>query len=204
MYFDIGANLGNWSKANIKNCNKIIAIEASHNTFSKLTINVNSYKNIECLNYAVCNSHEEFITFYDSNVDTISTINEDWLNSENSRFYKLTDYKKIQCKTIKLDNLIEKYGIPELIKIDVEGGEFEVVKSLSKKVNQICFEWASETNNITFDCINYLIHLGYTDFAIQMEDNYTYRPSNYNTSEDIINILKNTTPKKEWGMIWVK
>ena len=204
MYFDIGANVGNWSKSNINNCRKIIAIEASPNTFSRLTRNVQSNKNIECLNYAVCNSNDEFITFYDSNADTISTINEDWLNSENSRFYKLTDYQKIQCKTIKLDSLIEKYGLPELIKIDVEGGEFEVVKSLSKKVNQICFEWASETNNITLDCIEYLTNLGYTDFAIQMEDNYTYRPSNYTTPEEIINILKNTTPKKEWGMIWVK
>jgi FkbM family methyltransferase len=204
MYFDIGANVGKWSIANINNCNKIIAIEASPKTFSKLINNVKSYNNVECLNFAVCNSDDKFISFFDSNADTISSLNEQWLNSPSSRFYQYTNYKKIDCETIKLDSLINKYGVPELIKIDVEGGEFEVIKSLTKKANYICFEWASETNDITIDCINHLINLGYENFAIQFEDNYLYRPSEYTTSNSVINILNLTTPKKEWGMIWVK
>lgn len=204
MYFDIGANVGKWSIANIHNCSKIIAIEASPTTFNKLMNNIKLHNNIECLNLAVSNSDEQFVSFFESNTDTISTLNEEWLNSPSSRFYRLSNYNKINCKTIKLDSLIDEYGFPELIKIDVEGGEFEVIKSLTKKVNNICFEWASETNDITLNCINYLIELGYENFAIQFEDNYVYRPIVYTTSTEIINILNSTTPKKEWGMIWVK
>lgn len=36
MYFDIGANIGDWALANINNCNKIIAVEASPSTYIKL------------------------------------------------------------------------------------------------------------------------------------------------------------------------
>ena len=33
---DIGANIGKWSLSNVNSCEKIIAIEASPNTFKRL------------------------------------------------------------------------------------------------------------------------------------------------------------------------
>jgi len=204
MFFDIGANIGKWSLANINNCEKIIAIEASPNTYNKLVENVKNKPNIICLNYAVCNSDENFINFYESNADTISTLNKDWLASESSRFYKHANYTMITCKTIKIDELINQYGIPELLKMDVECGEYLCLTSLTKKINTICFEWASETNDITFKCLEHLEMLGYTEFALQFEDNYTYRPENYEELINIKNKLHKTTPKLEWGMIWAK
>lgn len=204
MFFDIGANIGKWSLANIDRCDKIISLEASPTTFDKLLQNIKHNEKITCLNYAVCNSNEEYITFYNSNADTLSTINKDWLDSEKSRFCKQYTYNEIKCKTISIDKLIKNYGIPELIKVDVEGGEFDCISSLTQKVKQLCFEWASETNDITFKCLDYLVNLGYTEFAIQFEDNYTYRPEIYEDVNKIKEQLMRTTPKLEWGMIWVK
>ena len=40
MFFDIGANVGLWAKANIQFTDKIIAVEASPITFRKLVNNV--------------------------------------------------------------------------------------------------------------------------------------------------------------------
>jgi FkbM family methyltransferase len=204
MFFDIGSNIGKWSLENLNNCTKIIAIEASPNTFNKLINNTKNTNKIICLNYAVCNSEKEFIEFYNCSADTLSTINKDWLDSEISRFYKQFNYNIINCKTITIDKLIQEYGIPELIKIDVEGGEFECLSSLTQKVNNLCFEWASETNDITFKCLDYLKTLGYNEFSIQFEDNYTYRPQIYRNITIVKEHLDRTTPKKEWGMIWAK
>lgn len=204
MFFDIGSNIGNWSLSNVNNCDKIISVEASPNTFQKLNDNVKNNNKIIALNYAVCNSNKEFIEFYNCSADTLSTINKDWLDSEKSRFYKQYNYSVITCKTITIDKLIQEYGVPELIKIDVEGGEFECLSSLTQKVNNICFEWASETNDITFKCIDYLENLGYTEFAIQFLDDYTYRPNFYGDITFVKDNLNKTTPKKEWGMIWAK
>lgn len=204
MYFDIGTNIGKWAFANINDCEKIIAVEASPNTFRKLVSNINNHPKIICLNYAVCDSKDEYITFYNSDADTISTLNKDWLTSPNSRFYNHSNYNEIKCKTISLDKLIEIYGVPELVKIDVEGGEFETIKSLSQKINNLCFEWASETNEITIKCLEYLQTLGFSKFAIQYQDEYTYRPEIYTNVEDVKNLLNKTTPKMEWGMIWAK
>jgi FkbM family methyltransferase len=204
MFFDIGSNIGKWSLENIKYCDKIISIEASPLTFIKLVNNCKN-DNIILLNYAVCNNNGNDIIFYQADCDTISTINKDWLTHESSRFYN-NKYKEITCKTITIDKLIEQYGLPDLIKIDTEGGEYECIASLTQKVKLLCFEWASETNSISFKCIDYLFNLGYTQYYIQNEDNYVFRPQD-NDFYDIHTIktkLSNTIPKHDWGMIWCK
>jgi FkbM family methyltransferase len=205
MYFDIGSNIGKWSLSNINNCDKIIAVEASPITFIKLVENCKYNFKIECINYAVCDNNGNDIVFYHADADTISTINKDWLVSENSRFHN-SSFREILCKTITIDDLIKKYGEPELIKVDVEGGEYECIKSLKTKVKNICFEWASETNDITFKCLHYLKNIGFEKFYIQYEDNYVFRPSTeqYKNVDLIFEELNKTTPKNEWGMIWCK
>lgn len=203
MIFDIGANIGKWTLENINSDDKFICIEASPSTFNKLFSNLGNNQKVTLLNYAICDNNGEDIKFYDCDCNTLSTLNKGWLTDETSRFYNY-GYKEIFVKTLSIDDLIEKYGIPKLIKIDTEGGEFECLKSLSMKVEDLCFEWASETNDITFKCLDYLINLGYTEFAIQIEDNYTYRPQVYQNVNIVKNFLTKTTPKQEWGMIWVK
>jgi FkbM family methyltransferase len=205
MYFDIGSNIGLWSLANMDKCNKIVAVEASPMTF-KCYLENNCYGDkFILLNYAVCNNNGNDITFYQANEGTLSTINKDWLTNESYRFYN-EPYTEITCKTITIDSLIEQYGLPNLIKIDVEGGEYECITSLTQKNKQLCFEWASETNHITFKCIDYLFHLGYTEFYIQNRDDYTFRPeeNDYYDIETIKTKLLDTTPKVDWGMIWCK
>ena len=205
MYFDIGSNIGNWSLTNINQCNKIISVEASPITFNRLIDNCKN-DNIILLNYAVCNNNCNDITFYHADCDTLSTINKEWLTAETSRFYN-HKYSEIICKTITIDKLIELYGLPDLIKIDVEGGEYSCICSLTQKVKLLCFEWASETDTITLNCIDYLYNLGYTQYYIQMtNDNYSFRPQD-NDFYDINTIkkhLSNTIPKQDWGMIWCK
>ena len=107
MYFDIGSNIGNWSLANINQCNKIISIEASPITFNRLVNNCKNDK-IILLNYAVCNNNCNDITFYQAECDALSTINKEWLTTDTSRFYNY-HYKEITCKTITIDKLIEQY-----------------------------------------------------------------------------------------------
>ena len=205
MCFDIGANIGDWSLKNINSYEKIISVEASENTFKKLSKNVENFQKIIPINYAVCDSKEEFIKFYHCQSDVLSSLNKKWLEGGISRFN--VPYTEILCKTISLDKLAEIYGVPDLIKIDVECGEFECIKSMSKKYNDVCFEWAGEFLDNTFNCLNHVYKLGYRNFFIQMNsDEYIFRPNKneYFNIEKVKEILSRTTPKNEWGMIWCK
>jgi len=205
LYFDIGANIGNWSLNNL-NDNKIIAVEPIQSTFEILKSNCSSSPNIICLNYAVCDNNGNDITFYHAyEANTLSTLNLEWLTHTKSRFYN-TSYKTITCPTITIDSLINTYGVPDLIKIDVEGGEYECIKSLTQKANILCFEWATELNDISFKCLDYLFSLGYSKFYVQFEDEHTFRPNenDYNDLDFLKKEILKTKPKEGWGMIWCK
>ena len=129
MIFDVGANRGLFTDACIMNnpTDKIIVIEANPNLFDYL---VEKYKNndhIEVINSLISNENDVLIPFYLSNVDVISTASIDWIT--NSRFVNCqtwceplemcTWYEPIQVKSRSLDSIIDQYGIPELIKVDV-------------------------------------------------------------------------------------
>jgi FkbM family methyltransferase len=201
LVFDIGANIGSWTLSNINSADRFITIEASPRTFKKLQNNINNSK-VQLLEYAVCNNNGKDIIFYDAECDVLSTINKNWLTDDMSRFHSYTKYSEILCKTITIDSLIALYGKPNLIKIDVEGGEYECISSLSQKVDMLCFEWASEVNNITFKCLDYLFNLGFTKFFVQDGDNYSFRPTEFYDIFTCKTKLSQTIPKQHWGMLW--
>jgi FkbM family methyltransferase len=202
MFFDIGANVGNWSLENIKTAEKIVALEPDPDTFRGLKHNTEKH-NIVALNYAVCSSINGEIEFYKCDANTLSTVNIEWLAHEKSRFNG-HKYQKIVCKTITIDRLIELYGKPALIKVDVEGGEYECIKTLTQKVDLLCFEWASELDDISFLCLDHLQSIGFDRFYVQYEDGYSFRPkdSDFKDIDSVKAELNNTIKRCHWGMIW--
>ena len=201
LIFDIGANVGSWTLGNINTADRFITVEASPKTFKRLENNINNNK-VQLLEYAVCNNNGEDITFYDADCDVLSTINKEWLTADTSRFHNYTKYNQIKVKTVTIDSLIKTYGIPDLIKVDVEGGEYECISSLTQKVDMLCFEWASEVNNITFKCLDYLFSIGFTQFFIQNGDEYSFRPTEFYDIITCKNKLLQTVSKQDWGMLW--
>ena len=162
------------------------------------------------MNYAVSNKNQKGIDFYEHG--SLSTINKNWLCSENSRFYG-RKYIKTTCETIRLDKLIKQYGIPDLIKIDVEGAENLVISSLTQKVKTLCFEWAREFPLITKHSINHLIKIGFTKFYVHLNGNLSFVPKEeeytedlriieekLNTNEPTVNLKGMIIPA--WGMVW--
>lgn len=193
LYFDIGANVGRWSLANVHTADKIIAVEASPRTFQQLTRNTEHEYKIYRVNAAICDAAEPFVDFFEcpDAHSGLSTTNEEWLTSEHSR-----------CHARTMDQLIDAHGVPDLIKIDVEGGEHACLRSLTRKVDVLCFEWASELREMAVACMDHLEGLGFSAFAIQFEDDYRLRPDRYTDKQAIVALLNRTTPKLEWVMIW--
>lgn len=211
LIFDIGANIGRYSIANYTDRTTLVAVEASPQTFQTLLQNTEQYPNIKCLNYAICDSTEPFVDFYICNqADTLSTLDKRWLYSSDSRWGPGSvngDHSKnaynIYVPTMSIDTLIKQYGIPDILKVDVEGAEELVIRSLTRKIPCLCFEWAAEWCSDICRTVDNLVLLGFTKFHIQSEDKYTYRPPDYEFNADECKTqIKMKIPKVDWGMIW--
>ena len=237
LIFDIGGNKGEWTKKHIKIYQdaKFVYVEPNKElfdiTFSDFDKNkVNSY------NYAVSNRLGEVDFWICSNDPSISSISETfmkegvftnpkWIHPDTGKpFCTYYNYNKpIKVKTITLDKLIDENGLPDLIKIDAEGSESEVIKSLSKKAGKIVFEWHEGLMNNVFESIEHLSTLGYNKFGTQIwgnsasendeeiEENLYMPIKEFKEmlTDKIINTPRSMQNKnypivQKWGMIWVK
>lgn len=203
LIFDIGANRGAFTGQLLSLYPQaaFITVEANPALKELLINRFSNNKNVTVISCALSTKHGEQIPFYICAVDTISTAEIDWISK--SRFkgepYSTTP---ILVDTTSLDTLISRYGVPDLIKVDVEGYELAVVKGLTKKAKTICFEWAEEQYAKINQTVEHLQSLGYSKFAYTVEDRYTtdleYTAwENCNIHDDI-----KVDRKERWGMIW--
>lgn len=205
LLFDIGANHGKYTEANRQKYDTCVLVEANPFLIKELQTKFQHDPKVHIVHNLVSNKETE--AFYLSNADTISTSDVDWITK--SRFTpNYVWYQPIQdLPTITLDKLIELYGTPDLLKIDVEGYEWNVIQSLTKKVPCVSFEWAEEKKKETLLCIDHLHSLGYTNFHIQMEDEYQYEIKeeygyNYKMVSELFSHICEENRKERWGMIW--
>lgn len=204
LVFDIGANRGKYTDALLGKYDNFVLVEPNLKLCDELKIKYqNNPKNITILNNIVSTTDT---IFYECTSDTISTCDIEWI--KNSRFANHgASWKPLNIPSITIDSMIEKYGIPTILKIDVEGYEWNVIQTLSSSVPRIEFEWAEEKKDELYKTIEYLHNkLGYNKFFIKDNDiPYDYTPSSYNNYEDSIRIIDrlNESRKKLWGMVYV-
>jgi FkbM family methyltransferase len=203
LFFDIGAHDGLWTLANSASDVRIVSVEGSPITFERLSRNCELAPHVVCVNCVVSDEIRDEIDFFHCEIDVLSTTQKSWLTAEESRFFGIP-FKEMKCKSTTLDELIRVYGVPDLIKLDVEGAEFECLSSLTQMVSLLCFEWASETRDSTLKCLYHLSRLGFSKFALQYGDDYTFRPKEYTTIDNVRIALAEAVPKQDWGMIWCR
>lgn len=204
ILFDIGANHGKYTDANIKKYSSFVLVEANPMLCQELQLKYKDNPKIIIINAIASNKENE--TFYISNADQISTADLAWVN--NSRFTKDYHWQPFQgIQTVSLDTLLQSFPEVTHIKVDVEGYEYNVIQSLHTKVPLLSFEWAEEKKEEILLTLVYLERLGFTQFHIQFEDTYTYEvPKDqwmpYNTVYELMNGICDADRKEKWGMIW--
>ena len=157
VFFDIGANYGNRIEPLINEKIKIIAVEPQEECVRYLR---KKYGNkITVLQNGVGEEMESKLMHISTNANILSSFSMDWINStkQSGRFKDVSWNETRDIKMITLDYLIDTYGSPDFIKIDVEGFELEVLKGLSKSVNVLSIEYTvPERNETLLDCLTYL------------------------------------------------
>jgi len=205
LVFDIGANSGQNIDLFKSKFKKVIAFEPNPKLYESL-LNYFSDENVIVDNRALSNK-EEIKEFRISNMDVLSTFSEDWIN--NGRFaghYKWNEFVEVQTTT--LNSIINEFGIPDYIKIDVEGYEYEVLLSFSMLLENtiISFEWSEEQKEKIESILKHLSDLGYTNFSFTHADKVLFDEEIDWKQLENLNLIEKLVPKRKqwWGMIYVK
>lgn len=141
LIFDVGANKGEKAWIFRQIAQQVVCVEPDGRLFTHLTARYGRDRRM-LLEQVALGEREGAATLYvneDSDASGYNTL------SEKQRGWVVSHLVPRELKTVTvqvstLDALIAKYGVPDFLKVDVEGYEAEVFKGLSHRVPLICFE----------------------------------------------------------------
>jgi FkbM family methyltransferase len=190
--FDVGANMGNRVEAFVAAGAKVIAIEPQSKCVDHLRKKFS--KNNVIVIAKGLGAEVGIKEFYLSDTSTLSTFSTDWINTVKAGRFKEHQWKKTaQIHVTTLDNLIQDYGKPRFIKIDVEGFELEVLKGLTSKVDYLSFEYAiPEYKNRLLECMARVHEISSkVEFNFAVDEDMFFRLDKWKGFDEM-NMLVNT------------
>lgn len=162
-FIDMGANIGFMSLCFSRLCKTVYAIEPIPAIYSSLKKNIeaNNLSNVFMYQYAISNFDGE-IEFSNS-----PKIHGNTYIQDSYQFKKIND--KIRVKTITVDSFISENNIksPLVLKIDVEGAEYDVLLGSEKTIDTlrpiiILATHDCHVEGVKDRCIKFLEARGYT------------------------------------------
>jgi FkbM family methyltransferase len=197
LCFDIGANIGTRADAFRRLGYRVIAVEPQAECFSLLASRFRADPCVTIIRKAAGKA-SGIATMMISEPNTLSTFSHEFIKAttRSGRFRGISWTRGEEVEIITLDELIAGHGMPDFLKIDVEGFELEVVQGLSRPIPLISIEWTPELTDVTLGCIDHLSKLGRPSFNISWLESGRLSFPRWSSSEEIkavLNLLRSET-----------
>jgi FkbM family methyltransferase len=142
LVFDIGANVGTMTTIFASLDAKVVAVEPNPDCARHIELTT-SRDAVEVVQAAVGERNGLAELEVSDRKDKMSSLSVEWCEavSRGNRDYVGMWNRKLTVPMITLDSLIQRYGLPFYIKIDVEGYEEQVLKALSRCPPLLSFEF---------------------------------------------------------------
>ncbi len=199
LVFDVGANVGAWSRMFLGIGARVVAVEPQPRCIAQL----NRVRGLIVEPVAVGSSvgRGEMRV---ASASTISSMSDAWIASvrTSGRFSEFDWAEPIEVDVLTLDRLIDRHGRPDYCKIDVEGFEPEVVAGLSQRLPLLSFEFTPECRSAADAVLERLIELGFERFALTNGETFTFLEPGWVAIDEFRPILDALSPPADFGDIF--
>ena len=158
LMFDVGAHVGSRSRSVLSIGGRAIAIEPQPVFARWLGWLFRDNPRVELVVAAVGAQEGQASLQISSRHPTVSTLSRDWIGQveQSAGFEHVAWDKSIDVPVTTVDRLIEQYGRPDFLKIDVEGFEAEILAGCSQPIALVAVEYLPAALDILWQCIDRL------------------------------------------------
>lgn len=189
LCFDIGANLGNRTRCFRHLDCKVVAVEPQSWCFNKLQQRFGEDTGTHLVHKAV-GSDVGSATLHLSTNHVLASLSTTFMERTKSSGRFRSNWSGTQTVEVTtLDRLIEEFGEPAFIKIDVEGHESEVLAGLSRPVRALSIEWTPEFPENTRACLLHLAGLGDYEFNLSWGESMKFNRPQWRSLESMMAVI---------------
>ena len=166
LCFDVGAHAGNRVRCWRQLGAQVVAVEPQPDFVRLLTWLYGRDRHVAIVPVALGRAAGHAELLVSERTPTVTTLSREWVDgvSRDLRFAGVawSPRQRVELRTI--EQLIERFGEPAFVKIDVEGFEAEVLAGLATPVRALSFEFLPAARAVALECIDRLATLGHYRF----------------------------------------
>lgn len=204
--FDIGAHVGSRVRAWRALGARVVAIEPQADFVRVLRMLYGRDERVTIL-AAGLGARECLATLLVSErTPTVSTLSPDWIiDVQQDPSFRGVTWKPGKAVPITtLQTLIETYGIPAFVKIDVEGFEAEVLRGLDTALPCLSFEYLPAARRVALECIERLATLGDYHYNWSVGESHRLERAEWSDSNEIRRFIESLTLQAGSGDIYAR
>lgn len=206
LVFDLGAHVGNRTRAFKALGCRVVALDPHPDCARLLRILYAGTDHVDVVEAAATSTLGYTGLSISERYPTLTTTNDKWRDNRSNEalFDDIIWNTPISIKTTTLDALIERYGTPSFVKIDVEGAEPSVFAGLSQPLSACSFEYLPYCLDDVRKCVNHLNSLGCYRFNWSPGETYEFGSTTWMSGPQLQEMLESATAKRQSGDVYAQ